>query len=75
MKSQNIRARRDELAGIAQRFAYHQMHIKRELCLVPYARDNGCAEGDVRHKMPVHNIEMQPVGARFFYHSGLFAHA
>ena len=41
----------------------HQMRVKDLLGVRPHRLDDVGAVGDVRHEMPVHHIEMDPVGA------------
>ena len=42
----------------------HQMHVERQRGVRAQALQDRRAEADVRHEMPVHHVEMQPVGAR-----------
>ncbi len=43
----------------------HEMHVEHLLGPGPDAFDEARPEGDVRHEMPVHHIDMHPVAARF----------
>ena len=58
------------------RLAAHQVNIKEEILGVrPHGGDDVGAEGDVRHKLAVHDVEVQPVGAGPFGAGGFFAQA
>ena len=43
----------------------HQMTIKNLVRAVADGFDHGWAKGDVRYKMTIHNIEMNPIRTRF----------
>jgi hypothetical protein len=41
----------------------HQMHIKGHFGVLAQRFDQAGAEGDIGHKMPIHDVEMQPIRA------------
>ena len=43
----------------------HQMHVKRQIGIWADLPDNARPEGQIRHVMPVHHINMNHVGAGF----------
>ncbi len=47
--------------GIAGRD--HQMHVERLVGMRPERLHHVRADGDIGHEMPVHDIDMDPVGA------------
>ena len=51
----------------------HQMHVERERRMRPQRGDDARPEGDVGHEMPVHHIEMNPVGAGLRHRARLLA--
>ncbi len=57
--------------GIARRD--HQMHVEDLLRVWAERRDDVGADGDVRHEMPVHHVDMDPVGARLVDRAHLLA--
>ena len=42
------------------------MNIQRNLCFLPNDLHYSGAEGNIRHEMPIHNVEMDPIGFGFF---------
>ena len=58
-----IGARLREILDIALRLDDHQMHVERLLRRFSDALDDQGADGQVRHKTTVHDIDMDPVGA------------
>ena len=53
----------------------HEMHVEHLLRARPDAFDEARPEGDVRHEMAVHDIDMHPVAARFVDGADLLAEA
>ena len=51
----------------------HQMHVEDLLGVRAHRLDDVGAEGDVGHEMPVHHVEMDPVGAGRVHRAHLFA--
>ena len=51
----------------------HQMRVKDLLGVRAHRLDDVGAVGNVRHKMPVHHVEMDPVGAGGVDRADLFA--
>ena len=44
----------------------HEMDVERKLSVLADRRDNGGPEGNVIDEMAIHDVEMEPIGARFF---------
>src|SRR5256885_1506090 len=63
--------------GIQQdfRFGAHQVNIKKRLCHWPNGPNYRWPKGNIRHKMAVHNIEVQPFCSRTVEAFDLFAEA
>ena len=57
--------------GIARRD--HQMRVEDLLGMRAHRLDDVGAVGNVRHKMPVHHVEMDPVGAGLIHRADFFA--
>jgi hypothetical protein len=56
------------------RLGAHEMHVEKKFfCQRADGFDDGGAEGNVRHKMAVHDVEVQPVGAGAFGAHGFLA--
>ena len=51
----------------------HQVHVERQRGMRAQGRQNLGTEADVGHELPVHDVEMQPVGARFGHRRDFFA--
>ena len=63
MEGDDVRARVGEVVDIPQRIAYHQMNVKGLVREGTNPFYYGSAEGEVRDKMTVHNVEVHPVRA------------
>jgi hypothetical protein len=44
----------------------HEMDIERELGVFADSRDDRGPEGNIIDEMAIHDVEMEPIGARFF---------
>lgn len=44
----------------------HQVHVERPACQRAQLFQQSRSEGQVRHKMPIHDVQMEPVSSRFF---------
>jgi hypothetical protein len=42
----------------------HHVHVERQAAVRPQAFQDRRSEADIGHEMPIHHIEMQPVGSR-----------
>ena len=49
-----------ERLDVAVRLIEHEMHIEEELRRLAQRGDRARAEGEVRHEMPVHDVEVNP---------------
>ena len=58
-----LRARLGERFEQNLRAAAHEMHVEEHFGERPQLRDDRRAEGDVRHEMAVHDVEVQPFRA------------
>ena len=67
MEGDEIGAAFFQVGDIFLRLAYHNMHIKEQVAYRADALDDRHPERDIRHKVPVHHIDVQPVGAALFY--------
>lgn len=54
------------------RFGAHQVHVKKELAERADGLDDLRAEGNIRHEMPVHNVQVQPIGSGLGGANGVF---
>ena len=66
MDGDGIRAGLEEARQIMIRMLDHEMHIERELRVFAHGRDDRGPEGNVIDEMAIHDVEMEPIGARFF---------
>jgi len=57
------------------RLPHHQVHVHGDLRRAGHALEDDGADGDVGHKVPVHHVKMQPVGAASLHGSDLVAQA
>lgn len=61
---QYVGPQRGECLQVAVRIDNHQMHVQRFLCMPRNGFDDRHPETDVRHKDPVHDVEVKPVCVR-----------
>ena len=66
MKRHQIGAALFQVCNVLLRLTYHNMHIKKQTAYRTNALDDRHTEGNIRHKMSVHHINVQPVGAALF---------
>ena len=66
MDRHDVRASLDEGLEIGIGRRDHQVHVEGQRAVPAQRAHQRGAEGDVRHEMPVHDVEMQPVGAGGF---------
>ncbi len=52
----------DEVGDVGIDRRDHHVHVERQLGVRPQRCQHRRAEADIRHEMPVHDVEMQPVG-------------
>ena len=74
MKVNYICARLNEIVNIFKRIAYHKVAVENLVAALSYALNNRRTEGNVRHKMAVHNINVDPVCAAGIHASGFLPH-
>ena len=55
-----------ERLDVMLRLVEHQVHVEEELGGPAERRDRARAEGEVRHEMPVHDVEVDPRQAQAF---------
>ncbi len=75
MEINNIRARLRKLLCIPFRLCNHQMHVKHHFACLANALDDRHAKGNIRHKYPIHHVQMQVRHASLLQQGKLFAHA
>ena len=63
MDGDQVRAGGDELRQIEVRPGNHQVDIEEDVVRLMHRLDDGRAEGNVFHEMPVHHVQMHPVRA------------
>ena len=75
-----LRMRRDDIgAGLHEGFKIgvhrrdHQMHVEGLFRVRPQRLHHGRTDGEIGHVMPVHHIDMNPVGARLVDGANLLA--
>ena len=61
-----IRAGFEEARQIMIGMLDHEMNIERQLRVFAHGRDDRGPEGNVIDEMAIHDVEMQPIRARFF---------
>src|SRR5204863_7981594 len=66
MDGYRIRAGLEKARKIMIRMFDHQMDVERKLGVFADRRDDRGPERNVVHKMAIHDVEVQPVRARFF---------
>jgi hypothetical protein len=64
MDRDDIRASLRESGQIRIARRDHEMHIKRYACVPPQGAYHGRSNGDIRHKMAIHHIDVDPISAR-----------
>jgi len=75
MDGDHIRASLDERFDVLLRGGDHQMGLKRQAGTAPHGLDNHGSHGDVRHKMAIHDIDLDALRARGLDGSHLLAQA
>ena len=63
MHGQHVRAGRDERLEVAFGFNHHQVYVERDGCNAVERFDDRQANRDVGHEAPIHDVDMQQVGA------------
>ena len=63
MKGDDVRARVGKIVDVGKRVGNHEVDVKGLVGVGAHPFDNGSAEGEVRHKVAVHHVEVHPVGA------------
>ena len=53
-----------DCVDVAARLSYHHMDIEEAVVILTYRLDHRHAEGNIRHKIAIHHIEMQVLRAR-----------
>ena len=61
MERNAVRAGPRKFFDVLLRVQQHQMHVERHVRQRPQRRDHIRSKADIRHKIAVHNVEMQPV--------------
>ena len=73
MHGNQIRARPGVILDVFHRLGEHQVRIQKQFRLSADGAHEIRPEADVRRKMPIHVIQMQPVNAQRFHHPDFFA--
>ena len=64
--SDHIRTGGGKFLHVAARLTDHEMHVQKSVGILPQSCDHGLPERDIRHKMAVHNIQMEHLCSCFF---------
>jgi len=64
MDEQMISAGSGEVVEVVLGLDDHQMHVDRLRCRFAYRFDDNWPDRDVRHKAPIHHIDMDPISPR-----------
>ena len=67
MEGNEVGAAFFEVGDIFLRLTDHDVDIKKQAANGADAPDDRHPEGDIRHKVAVHHVDMEPVGAALFY--------
>src|SRR3954454_14251527 len=67
MDGQYGRARIGEIRDVSVGIRDHQMHVQRKLGYLPDRSDDWGTNCNVGHKMSIHYIDVQQMGARLFH--------
>ncbi len=59
-----VRTRVGERLEVAPGLGHHEVTVEEQRRVAPQRRDDRRADGDVRHEMPVHHVDVEPVSGR-----------